>query len=139
MNDMVAGKLALMGIDRLMPINELSLVFFKMTVADRVGLVVALDCDLTENNLALLKKMAAAFNANLQSSSNIEFDYSYVWLLGSDIANKLSGNNFDLEKWLSGKHMASDKPLFVYPTLRETAANSSYKSFIWRSFSEYIK
>jgi hypothetical protein len=139
MSDVLASKLSLMGLDRFMPLEKLPLVFFKMTVADNTGLIIAIDHDMTADNMALLKKMAAAFSAKLQSHPNTEFDYNYMWLFGSDLANHVSGNSLDLNEWLNGKHVTADMQVFVYPSLTEIAVNSSYKSFVWRSFSEYIK
>jgi|SaaInlStandDraft_5_1057022.scaffolds.fasta_scaffold163164_2 hypothetical protein len=139
MNDIIASKLSLMGIDRFMLLGNIPLVFFKMMVSGQVGLIILADHDLTVANMQLFKKMIMAFGAKLQSSSNAEFEHDYVWIMGSGIANQLSGNSFDINKWLSGKHMAFGKQLFVYPALAELVVNSSYKSFVWRSFSEYIK
>ena len=139
MSDILAVKLSLMGLDRFVAIAELPLVFFKMTVADKTGLIVVADDDMTAANMALFKKMTVAFKAQLQSCSDPEFDYNYMWLLGASVANHLSGNSHDLAEWLNGKHLVGDKQVFVYPTLTEIAANSNYKSFVWRSFSEYIR
>lgn len=139
MNDILASKLSLMGVDRLISLEELSVVFFKMTVADKTGLVVAANDDMASANMTLFKKMTLAFKAELQNCSNPQFDCDYMWLLGASVANHLSGKSHEINEWINGEHSSDGMKVFVYPTLTEIANNSSYKSFVWRSFSEYIK
>lgn len=136
MNDIVSSQLAVMGFERFVEQEDLQVLFFKMIVSGHVGLIVLKEHDMTTANMALFKKMAEAFKAELTSSALPDFEYSYIWLLGADVANFASGNSLELGAWLKGEHMASGRKVFVYPSLTEIAANSEYKRLVWRSFLE---